>query len=71
MQIVETLQQRGESVVVVGDGLNDAPAVRAADVGIAFGTAACDITRSAADLLVLNDDFSSLVTARAAGASFK
>lgn len=57
LDIVKACQNQGEIVGLIGDGINDSPAMKQADIGICMGLHASDIAKEAADMILLNDDF--------------
>ncbi|MGD0644977.1 MAG: cation-transporting P-type ATPase [Candidatus Bathyarchaeia archaeon] len=67
LRIVTVLKKSGEVVAVTGDGANDAPSLKEADIGVAMGASGTDVAREAADIVLLNDSFESIVKAIESG----
>ncbi len=70
LRIIESLQRQGHTIAMTGDGVNDAPALRLADVGVAMGRSGTEVARQVADVILVDDDFSTLVEAFVEGRSY-
>jgi cation-transporting ATPase I len=70
LRIIESLQRQGHTVAMTGDGVNDAPALRLADIGVAMGGGSTEVARQTADVVITDDDFSTLVESFVEGRSF-